>query len=100
MTAAEDVHAKIRKRAVRVFPSSAGGVALATALAIVFARWMGIGQFGAFAFTYHAIRLMALFGSLGFSQIALRYVPRYHRDGHAGLLSGFMRVGLGVTLLG
>ena len=100
MPEAEDIPAKIRKRAVGVFPSSAGGVALATAVAILFARWMGISQFGAFAFAYHAIRLMALFGSLGFSQIALRYVPRYHKDGQAGLLSGFMRVGLLVTLMG
>lgn len=100
MPEAEDAPAKIRKRALRVFPSTAGGVALATAVAILFARWMGIGQFGAFAFAYHAIRLMALFGSMGFSQIALRYVPRYHRDGHAGLLSGFMRVGLLVTFVG
>ena len=100
MSATEDTHAKIRKRALHVFPSSAGGVALATVLSILFARWMGITQFGAFAFAYHAIRLMALFGSLGFSQIALRYVPRYHKDGHAGLLSGFMRVGLLITVLG
>ena len=100
MPEAEDAPAKIRKRALRVFPSTAGGVALATAVAILFARWMGIGQFGAFAFAYHAIRMMALFGSMGFSQIALRYVPRYHRDGHAGLLSGFMRVGLLVTFVG
>ena len=67
MSATEDTHAKIRKRALHVFPSSAGGVALATVLSILFARWMGITQFGAFAFAYHAIRLMALFGSLGFS---------------------------------
>ena len=100
MSAAEDIPAKIRMRALQVFPSATGGVALATVLAVLFARWMGIGQFGAFAFAYHAIRLMALFGNLGFGRIALRYVPRYHKAGESGLLSGFMRTGLLVTILG
>jgi O-antigen/teichoic acid export membrane protein len=76
-----------------------GNFLSASLLAVLFARWMGVDHYGAFAFAYHILRLVALLAGLGFNLAAVRFIPLYGRNDNAGLVRGFLRVGFLATLL-
>lgn len=54
-----------------------GGQALKYVTQVVFARWLGLEDFGVFSLVTHAAQLLAVFGGLGFTTAVLRYLPQY-----------------------
>lgn len=76
-----------------------GNFLSASLLAVLFARWMGVDHYGAFAFAYHILRLVALLAGLGFNLAAVRFIPLYGQHDNTGLVRGFLRVGFLANLL-
>ena len=68
-----------------------------TLLSIFFARWMGIKHYGAFVFAFHTIRITVLVASMGISQAAMKYLPKYLKHTESRLFRGFFRTGLFVN---
>tara|TARA_B100000676_G_scaffold310057_1_gene375431 strand:+ start:3729 stop:4253 length:525 start_codon:yes stop_codon:yes gene_type:complete len=82
--------AELRRRTVVALPGCIGNFAASTLLALLFARWMGLEEFGVFAFAFHVIRILTLIAGLGFNQDAVRLLPRYRKAGRLGTLNGFV----------
>ncbi|MBT5434777.1 MAG: oligosaccharide flippase family protein [Alphaproteobacteria bacterium] len=87
---------ELRKRVLLALPGCIGNFAAASLMAVLFARWMCVTEFGIFAFSFHVIRILTMISGLGFNQAALRLIPRYRKAGAFGAVNGFI---LGASLL-
>src|ERR1700733_5656222 len=75
---------------------------------IVFARWMGISQFGVYAYLTAWTTILALLAGLGFPLSVLRFIPEYRAHGDYQRLRGVIRLsrratlatGVGVAVIG
>ncbi len=84
------------------------GAGLAYLSQIAFARWMGISQFGTYAYVMAWATLLALLAGLGFPSSVLRFIPEYRATDDRARLRGLVRMsrrtalaaGLVVALLG
>lgn len=84
----------------------AGGAGLKYLMEILFARWLGAEEYGAFAYAYNWAQLLSVLAGLGLVTTVLRYVPEY-RSGQAwaklrGLVvqSQLLTVAAGTALFG
>jgi O-antigen/teichoic acid export membrane protein len=77
-----------------------GAAALAYLLQIVLARSLGAADYGTFSFAWSLVTIGGFLATLGFGQIAVRFLAQYHHSGDFGLARGFLRVGVGATLGG
>ncbi|OYU50341.1 MAG: hypothetical protein CFE31_01955 [Rhizobiales bacterium PAR1] len=73
---------------------------LAYLLQIVLARSLGSADYGTFSFTWSLVTIGGFLATLGFGQIAVRFLAQYHHDGQHGLARGFLRAGLAASLIG
>ena len=85
-----DQDSELPGRVLRALPGCIGNFAAASLMALLFARWMGVTEFGIFAFSYHVIRILTLISGLGFNQAALRLIPRYQKAREFGAVNGFV----------
>ncbi len=84
------------------------GAGLAYLSQVAFARWMGISQFGIYAYVIAWATLLALLAGLGFPSSVLRFIPEYRAMGDLVRLRGIIRLsrrtavaaGIVVALLG
>lgn len=74
------------------------GAGLAYLSQVAFARWMGISQFGLYAYVIAWATLLALLAGLGFPLSVLRFVPEYRTVGDHGRLRGLVRTSRRATL--
>ena len=58
----------------------AGGAGLKYLMEILFARWLGAEEYGAFAYAYNWAQLLSIFAGLGLVTTTLRFVPEYEVD--------------------
>ncbi len=77
-----------------------GAAALAYLLQIVLARSLGAADYGTFSFAWNLVTIGGFLATLGFGQIAVRFLAQYHQQGQLGLAQGFLRAGIAVTLAG
>jgi O-antigen/teichoic acid export membrane protein len=77
-----------------------GAAGLAYLLQIVLARSLGSADYGIFSFAWSLVTISGFLATLGFGQIAVRFLAQYHHEGRHGLAQGFLRTGLAATLCG
>lgn len=73
---------------------------LAYLLQIILARSLGAEDYGTFSFAWSLVAVAGFLAPLGYAQIAVRFLARYHARAETGLAQGFMRQALSATLLG
>jgi O-antigen/teichoic acid export membrane protein len=86
----------------------AGGAGLKYLLEILFARWLGPEEYGAFAYAYTWAQLLSVLAGLGLVTTVLRFVPKYESKQEWGHLRGLIgrsqqltvAAGCGVFVLG
>jgi O-antigen/teichoic acid export membrane protein len=84
----------------------AGGAGLKYLMEILFARWLGAEEYGAFAYAYNWAQLLSIFAGLGLVTTTLRFVPEYEVDKTWGKLRGLivrsqqLTLGAGLVLTG
>ena len=88
----------LRADILTALPGQAGNFACATLLAVMLGRWMKVDDFGAYAFAFHTVRILAMVSVLGLNQGALRLIPRYRKHGRHDSICGFVLWGAGLTL--
>lgn len=88
----------VLKGAAQVLTIRIAGAALAYASMVFLARWLGVFQFGIYA--YILVWLVVLIPplSLGYSSSALRFLPDYLARGKWHRLHGFLNQGYAVAL--
>jgi O-antigen/teichoic acid export membrane protein len=79
---------------IRVF---AAGVAFA--IQLVMARWLGLEEYGTYAFVWTIIIIFAGASELGFAMSSMRFLPSYQAQNDLGHAKGFFRVSFGVSLV-
>lgn len=67
---------------------------------IVFARLLGVAEFGIYVLAIAWISVLLLVGRIGFDLATVKFVAAYHSAGQWGLLRGFLRTGRIVVLTG
>lgn len=77
-----------------------GAAALAYLLQIVLARSLGSSDYGTFSFAWSLVAIGGFLATLGFGQIAVRFLAQYHQQGEHGLAQGFLRTGVAATVVG
>lgn len=73
---------------------------LAYLLQIVLARSLGSSDYGTFSFAWSLVAIGGFLATLGFGQIAVRFLAQYHQSGQYGLAHGFLRAGVSATVIG
>jgi len=73
---------------------------LAYLLQIVLARSLGTADYGTFNFAWSLVTIGGFLATLGFGQIAVRFLAQYHAEGRADLAHGFLRLGTAITMGG
>lgn len=73
---------------------------LAYLLQIVLARLLGAGDYGIFSLTWNVLTIGGFLATLGFSELAVRFLAQYHERGDFARAAGFLRTGLLVSLAG
>jgi O-antigen/teichoic acid export membrane protein len=76
------------------------GVGTAYIAQVFLARWMGVQDFGDYSLAYNWARLLALFGGLGLTLSALKFVPDYLESQDWARLRGVIYAFSALTLLG
>jgi O-antigen/teichoic acid export membrane protein len=84
---------------VRLLPLIVLGTGLCSLANIVLARTMSQDEYGAFAFFFSTISLMALIGLLGFQQTLPRFLTLYDREGKPELGLGFVLAAIALVAL-
>jgi O-antigen/teichoic acid export membrane protein len=74
------------------------GASLGYLSQVAFARWMGLSQFGTYAYLIAWATILALLAGLGFPMSVLRFIPEYRAFGDNDRLRGLVHLSRGVTL--
>ena len=90
---------QLRADILTALPGQASNFACATLLAVMLGRWMKVEDFGAYAFAFHTVRILAMVSVLGLNQGALRLIPRYRKHGRHDTVCGFILWGTGITVI-
>jgi len=90
---------RLMHKTMLALPACSGNFAAATLIAMVFAGWMGVAEFGVYAFAFHVIRLLSLVSGLGLNQAAVRLIPRYRKAGDHGAVNGFIAGAATLTVI-
>lgn len=77
----------------------AGGAGLKYLMEILFARWLGAEEYGAFAYAYNWAQLLSVFAGLGFVTTVLRFVPEYQTEQLWARLRGLINRSQQLTVL-
>ncbi|MCU0819843.1 MAG: lipopolysaccharide biosynthesis protein [Beijerinckiaceae bacterium] len=77
-----------------------GAAALAYLLQILLARSLGAAEYGTFSFAWSVVTIGGFLATLGFGQIAVRFLAEYHERGEPGLARGFLLHAILVTTAG
>ena len=81
----------LTRKITRAFAVQAVGAALAFALQLALARWMGARGFGLYAYSMAWISLLSLVVGLGLPSGVVRFVPEYLARGEVSSVLGFIR---------
>lgn len=67
---------------------------------VVIARWLGAEALGTYTFAFSTLVLLTIVTSLGFPAAAIRFIGSGIATEQGGKVKGFLRMGLGITVLG
>ncbi len=77
-----------------------GAAGLAYLLQIVLARSLGAAEYGTFSLVWNLVTIGGFLATLGFGQIAVRFMAQYQAEGRADLAHGFLRLGMATSTFG
>lgn len=77
-----------------------GAAGLAYLLQIVLARSLGAAEYGTFSFAWSLVTMGGFLATLGYAQIAVRFLAQYQQAGDMPRAHGFIRQALLMTALG
>ncbi|MGL5447710.1 MAG: oligosaccharide flippase family protein [Rhabdaerophilum sp.] len=77
-----------------------GAAALAYLLQILLARSLGAADYGTFNFAWSVVTIGGFLATLGFGQIAVRYLAEHQQQGDNARARGFLRHAFMLTLIG
>jgi O-antigen/teichoic acid export membrane protein len=90
--------ARLARGAILALAIQVLGAGLTYLSQVAFARWMGLSQFGVYAYLTAWATVLALLGGLGFPMSVLRFIPEYRARGDRERLRGLVRVSRRATL--
>lgn len=77
-----------------------GAAGLTYLLQIVLARSLGAADYGLFSLAWNLVTIVGFLATLGFGQIAVRFLAEYHERQETALARGFIRHAIVATLAG
>lgn len=77
-----------------------GAAGLAYILQIVLARSLGAAEYGTFSFAWSLVAMGGFLATLGYAQVAVRFLAQYQQSADRALAHGFIRMALLITALG
>lgn len=77
-----------------------GAAGLAYLLQIVLARSLGAAEYGTFSFAWSLVTMGGFLATLGYAQVAVRFLAQYQQAGDLPRAHGFIRHALLMTALG
>jgi O-antigen/teichoic acid export membrane protein len=77
-----------------------GAAGLAYLLQIVLARSLGAAEYGTFSFAWSLVTMGGFLATLGYAQVAVRFLAQYQQTGDMAHAHGFIRQALLMTALG
>jgi O-antigen/teichoic acid export membrane protein len=83
---------RLARGAVLAFVIQVAGAGLTYLSQVAFARWMGISQFGVYAYVTAWATILALLAGLGFPMSVLRFIPEYRTAGDYERVRGLIRM--------
>jgi O-antigen/teichoic acid export membrane protein len=89
---------RLAKGAVLALGIQVAGAGLAYLSQVALARWMGVSQFGLYAYLIAWTTVLALIAGLGFPISVLRFLPEYEARGEAGRRRGLIVTSRAMTL--
>ena len=89
--------ATVARGAGLAFVLQASGAGLGFVTQVLLARWMGVSDYGTYAYTIAWASLLAIVFGLGLGPTAVRFIARYSAQNDWGRLRGFIRAALLVT---
>lgn len=92
--------ARLPLSALGAFGVRIGAAALAYLLQILLARSLGVADYGTFSFAWSVVTIGGFLATLGFGQIAVRYLAEYQQQGDSGRARAFMRHAFLLTVAG
>jgi O-antigen/teichoic acid export membrane protein len=90
---------RLARGAIVALAIQVAGAGLAYLSQVALARWMGISQFGLYAYLVAWATVLALLAGLGFPISVLRFIPEYRALGDRARLRGLVRLSRRATLL-
>jgi O-antigen/teichoic acid export membrane protein len=88
---------RLARGAVFAFVIQSFGAGLGYISQVAFARWMGLSQFGTYAYLIAWVTTLALLAGLGFPMSVLRFIPEYRAHHHDDRLRGIVRLSRRIT---
>ncbi len=88
---------RLARGAIFAFVIQSLGAGLGYISQVAFARWMGLSQFGTYAYLIAWVTTLALLAGLGFPMSVLRFIPEYRAHGYDDRLRGIVRLSRRVT---
>lgn len=73
---------------------------LAYVLQVLLARVLGPADYGIYNITWNILTIGGFLATLGFSELAVRFLAQYHERNEFALANGFLRTGIIVTMVG
>lgn len=86
--------------AIGAFAVRIGAAGVAYLVQILLARTLGAAEYGTFSFAWSLVTIGGFLATLGFGQIAVRFLAEYQAAGDCARAQGFMRHAILVTLAG
>jgi O-antigen/teichoic acid export membrane protein len=90
---------RLARGAIVALAIQVAGAGLAYLSQVALARWMGISQFGLYAYLLAWTTVLALLAGLGLPISVLRFIPEYRALGDRARLRGLVRMSRRATLL-
>ncbi len=87
---ATDYRRLVLRRSATALPGYFGNAMTTSLMAVLFARWMGVDDLGAYAFAFHVVRIVVLLAGFGLNAGAVRLIPRYQKADRHGEITGFL----------
>jgi O-antigen/teichoic acid export membrane protein len=74
------------------------GAMIMYGLQVLLAHWMGVFEYGVFAYAWVWVTVLGVLGAIGFNRASLRFVSDYHAKSRTGRLKGYLQISRGLVL--
>ena len=86
----DDERSRTQRRALAAFAIRVASAAIAYAMQVVLARWMGSFEYGVFVYVWVWVLVFGGLAPLGLNTAVIRFIPEHREKGEWGLLRGIL----------